>query len=363
MKRRVFLGVISGGLLAAPLVAGAQTAAKKVRVGMLGSNPMPSFLYEMFKQGLAQLGYIEGHQVQIVQLDGGGVPARLPARAAELVRAKADVIFARGPFAVAAAVEASKTIPIVAIDLESDPIALGYAKTLARPGGNVTGVFLDLPELSAKQLQLFWEIAPGLSRVALVGDSTGNAAQFRAAERAAQTLGIQVQMFENRTAAELDAALEAAPRSGVGAVLSSPVVLPERGCGQGLLPVQLLACGHAQSSTCDTASHARPSPEGDEPPSGGCPFGSYFLSEAGLRGHNRSRGPCFGMCHEPQPEPLASAKTLGGLPTKHQGQSWLAAVKAATSRAVPLHFNEVLSIVLHPEDTEVAKSLNTGRDM
>ena len=178
MNRRTFLGVIAGGLFAAPLVADAQTAAKKVRVGMLGSNPIAPFLYEMFKEGLAQLGYIEGHQVQIVQLDSGGVPARLPAGAAELVRARADVIFARGPFAVAAAVQASKTIPIVAMDLESDPIALGYAKTLARPGGNVTGVFLDLPELSAKQLQLLREIAPGLSRVALVGDSTGNAAQF-----------------------------------------------------------------------------------------------------------------------------------------------------------------------------------------
>jgi len=226
MDRRTFLGTLTGGLLAAPLVLDAQTAAKRVRVvGMLGSNPIAPFLYEMFKEGLAQLGYIEGHQVQIVQRDGGGVPARLPAGAAELVRAKADVIFARGPVAVAAAVEASKRIPIVAIDLESDPIALGYAKTLARPGGNVTGVFLDLPELSAKQLQLFREIAPGLSRVALVGDSTGNAAQFRATERAAQTLGIQVQMFEGRTATELDAALEAAPRSGVGAVLifSSPL--------------------------------------------------------------------------------------------------------------------------------------------
>jgi len=231
MERRAFvLATIAGGLLAAPLAAEAQTAAKRVRVGMLGSNPIPPFLYEMFKEGLAQLGYIEGHQVQIVQLDSGGVPARLPAGAAELVRARADVIFARGPVAVAAAVQASKTIPIVAIDLESDPIALGYAKTLARPGGNVTGVFLDLPELSAKQLQLFREIAPGLSRVALVGDSTGNAAQFRATERAAQTLGIQVQRFEGRTAAELDAALEAAPRSGVGAVLifSSPVVFDHR---------------------------------------------------------------------------------------------------------------------------------------
>jgi putative ABC transport system substrate-binding protein len=143
MDRRTFLGTLTGGLLAAPLVADAQTAAKRVRVvGMLGSNPIAPFLYEMFKEGLAQLGYIEGHQVQIVQLDGGGMSARRPAGAAELVRAKADVIFARGPVAVAAAVEASKTIPIVAIDLESDPIALGYAKTLARPGGNVKALKL-----------------------------------------------------------------------------------------------------------------------------------------------------------------------------------------------------------------------------
>ena len=230
MDRRRFLGTLAGGLLAAPLAAEAQTAAKKFRIGMLGGNPVAPFLFAKFKEGLAQLGYIEGHQVEIVQVDTGGVPARLPARAAELTRTKVDVITARGPVAVAAAVEASKTIAIVAIDLESDPIALGYAKTLARPGGNVTGVFLDLPELSAKQLQLCREIAPAQSRVALVGDLTGNAAQFRATERAAQTLGIQVQIFEGRTAAELDAALESAPLSGAGAVLifSSPAVFDHR---------------------------------------------------------------------------------------------------------------------------------------
>src|SRR5713226_2456753 len=229
ISRRAFLGIVTGGILAAPLAVEAQTAANKPRIGMLGGNPIAPALYETFKQGLGQVGFTE-RQVVIVQQDAGGVPSRIPARAADLFRDKVDVIFARGPVALAAAVEGSKTIPIVAIDLESDPIALGYAKTLARPGGNVTGVFLDLPELSAKQLQLFREIAPGLSRVALVGDSTGNAAQFRATERAAQTLGIQVQMFEGRTATELDAALEAAPRSGVGAVLifSSPVVFDHR---------------------------------------------------------------------------------------------------------------------------------------
>jgi ABC-type uncharacterized transport system substrate-binding protein len=174
VDRRRFLLTSLAGALAAPLAAGAQTAAKKARVGMLGSNPVDPALYEMFKQGLGELGYTEDHLVLIVREDAD-TPTRLPALAADLVRARPDVIFVRGPVAVAAAVKASKTIPIVAIDLESDPIALGYARTLAQPGGNVTGVFLDLPELSAKQLQLFREIVPRLSRVALVGDSTGNA--------------------------------------------------------------------------------------------------------------------------------------------------------------------------------------------
>ena len=229
MDRRAFISGATLALLTAPLAAEAQTAANKPRIGMLGGNPIAPALYETFKQGLGQVGFTE-RQVVIVQQDAAGVPSRIPARAADLIRDKVDVIFATGPVALAAAVEASKTIPIVAIDLESDPIALGYAKTLARPGGNVTGVFLDLPELSAKQLQVFREIVPGLSRVALVGDSIGNAAQFLVTERAAETLGVKVQAFEGRTAAELDAAMEAARRNGAGAVIvfSSPIVFDQR---------------------------------------------------------------------------------------------------------------------------------------
>jgi putative ABC transport system substrate-binding protein len=216
---------LATSLFAAPLTD-AQTTAKKAQVGVLGITPSVPANHEMFKQGLAQLGYTDGQQVTFVQKDTGGEPARLAAVAAELARIKPDVIFARGPAAVAAAVRATAAIPIVAIDLESDPLALGYAKTLARPGGQVTGVFLDLPEMSAKQLQLFREIVPNLSRVALVGDSVGNAAQYRATERAAQTFKVNVQTFEGRTTAELDAALEAARRNGVGAVVvfSSPTV-------------------------------------------------------------------------------------------------------------------------------------------
>ena len=203
--------------------ADAQTTARKAQVGVLGVTPGIPANQEMFKQGLAQLGYTE---VTFMQRDASGEPTRLAAVTAELIQSKPQVILARGPSAVAAAAQATATIPIVAVDLESDPVALGYAKTLARPGGHVTGVFLDLPELSAKHLQLFREIVPSLSRVALVGDSVGNAAQYRATERAAKTFKLQVQTFEGRTPTELDAALEAARRNGVGGVVifSSPTV-------------------------------------------------------------------------------------------------------------------------------------------
>jgi len=190
---------------------------------MLGNTPINPVLHEMFKEGL---GYAEGQQVVFIERHADSKPSQLPSASAALIQARPDVILARGPAAVAAARRSTTTIPIVAIDLESDPLALGYAKTLARPGGNVTGVFLDMPDLSAKQLQLFREIVPSLSRVALIGDSTGNAAQLRATVRAAQSFGVQIQAFEGRTSAELDAALEAARSNETGGVIifSSPAV-------------------------------------------------------------------------------------------------------------------------------------------
>lgn len=222
----VFPVVVAVGLLTTALIGNAQTAAKKPRIGVLGTTPNLAVNTEMFRQGLAQVGYPHEHEFLFVDRHTSGDPAGLPGSAADLVRDGPDVILARGPAAVAAAARATTTIPIVAVDLESDPVALKYAKTLARPGGNVTGVFLDLPELSAKQLQLFREIVPTLARVALVGDPEVNGAQFRATERAAQTLGTRVQRFGVRTAADLDAAFEGAHRTGAGAVLvfSSPII-------------------------------------------------------------------------------------------------------------------------------------------
>src|ERR1051325_7093155 len=125
MNRRIFLTGLTTAL-AAVRIGNAQTAMKKAVVGVLGSTPVAPQLYEMFKRGVRELGYTEDHDVTFVQRDAADTPERLPALAAEFVRSRADVIFARGPVAVAASAKASKTIPIVAIDLESDPIALGY---------------------------------------------------------------------------------------------------------------------------------------------------------------------------------------------------------------------------------------------
>ena len=121
--------------------AHAQTAAKRAQVGVLGVTPSIPATTDMFKQGLAQLGFTEGQQVDLVLKDADSDPARLPSVAADLVRTKPDVIFARGPTAVATAVRATRTIPIVAVDLESDPLALGYAKTLAGQAARSPGSF------------------------------------------------------------------------------------------------------------------------------------------------------------------------------------------------------------------------------
>jgi len=226
--RRAFLTMI-GGLLATPGVAGAQPASS-ARVGILGVTPSNLATREAFVRGLAQGGYTEGRNVSFEHRHAGGDVERLAELAAELVRLDVNVIFARGPAAVGTAHKATSSIPIVAVDLESDPVALGFAKSLSRPGGNVTGVFLDLPELSGKQIELLKQVIARLSRVAVLGDPEANAAQFRATEAAARTLGVQLQMLEARTSKGLQDALESARRGRAEAVivLSSPIVFADR---------------------------------------------------------------------------------------------------------------------------------------
>ena len=230
MDRREFISAVTVSFLAAPGAAEAQPAARTPRVTVLGLTPINPSLAEAFKQGLGEVGYTDGQNVVIEYRDADGRPERLSQLAADLVRLNVDIIFARGAGALSAAKQATSRIPTVAVDLESDPVARGFVRNLAQPGGNITGVFLDLPELSGKQLQLLKEVIRPISRVAILGDPVLNAPQFQATEVAARALAIQPQRLEVRASKDLDRALGAASRGRASAVLllSSPLVFAHR---------------------------------------------------------------------------------------------------------------------------------------
>ena len=146
-----------------------------------GENPTQA----AFRRGLAEEGYVEGKNLAIEKRFTNFRPELMKEAAGDLVRLEVNVIFASHPEAVAAARNATSSIPTVAVDMESDPVAMRYIKSLAHPGGNLTGVFLDLPELSGKQVGLLKEIVPRLSRIAIFGIHGLNAAQFAATETGA----------------------------------------------------------------------------------------------------------------------------------------------------------------------------------
>ncbi len=228
MDRRAFLFGLTFGTLTRPRAGEAQQTARTVRVGVLGPTPMNPAFFATFKQELSQFGYAEGRNLVIEYRYGEG--ALLAEFAADLVRLNVDVIFARGPAALTAVKDATRTLAVVAIDLESDPVAEGFVRSLAQPGGNITGVFLDLPELSGKQLQLLKEVVPQLSRVAVIGDPVLNGPQFRATELAAKALAMHLQSLAVRETRDFNTALEDARRGRARAVLflSSPLVFAYR---------------------------------------------------------------------------------------------------------------------------------------
>jgi putative tryptophan/tyrosine transport system substrate-binding protein len=172
---------------------------------------------------LAELGYVEGKNFAA---DLRLHPESLTEFASDLVRLNVNVIFAAGPAALAAASKATTSIPVVGIDLESDPVAKGYVKSLGRPGGNITGMFLDIPELSGKQVQLLKQIVPQLSRMAIFGVPGLNALQFKASETAARAFNIEAEIVEIQVRDDFAGAMDAARTRQVeaGILLSSPLV-------------------------------------------------------------------------------------------------------------------------------------------
>jgi putative ABC transport system substrate-binding protein len=206
MPRRTFMAMIAGGLLAAPLAAGAQPAGKVYRIGLLGglspTSPEAAPVWEGFFQGLRELGYVEGQNILVEGRWYGERTDRLPALAAELVRLKVDVIVAGAAPAPEAAQRATSTIPIVMAN-HADPVGSGLVASLARPGRNVTGLSLLTPELVGKQLQLLKEAIPRISRVAVPTNPTisTNSLVLREAEVAARSLKVQLQVLQVRAPA------------------------------------------------------------------------------------------------------------------------------------------------------------------
>src|SRR5258705_9236137 len=148
MDRRTFLGTLTGGLVVAPLAA-AQQRTKMPVVGVLNIAVGPrSTTVDTARQGLRDLGYVEGQSIAFEVRFAGGKPEAYPAFAADLVQRKVDVLLVSGPAAVRAATDATSSIPIVALDYESDPVQAGFARSFAQPGGNMTGLFLDQPGLT-----------------------------------------------------------------------------------------------------------------------------------------------------------------------------------------------------------------------
>ena len=226
--RRAFLAALSAGLVGAPLVARAQAPGPPARVGWLGrSGGRQTVAYKAFEIGLREQGYVVGENLLVdVRTPDHDKVEQYPQLAARLAAAGVDVILASNPYAVEAATGATSTVPIVAVDFESDPVARGWVTSLGRPGKNVTGFFLDIPEISAKQLQMLREVKPNLARVAVLGDARVNEPQFRATELGAQGARLALQRLAVSSLDEVAKALDEAVRQRAGAllILSSPMI-------------------------------------------------------------------------------------------------------------------------------------------
>ena len=226
MERRAFLALLGLGTIASPPAARAQQPGKVPVVGVLNLSLGPrSLMVDTIRKGMRELGYVEGQTITFDVRLAGGKSEAFPSLAADLVRQKVDVLVAIGPAALKAARDATDMTPIVVVDLETDPVASGYARSVSRPGGNVTGLFLDQPGLTGKWLELIGEAAPRTRRVAVLVDRTTGPWQLVAIKAAAEKLKIDLQVLEVGSSGELDDALGAGVKGGSRALvqLSSPL--------------------------------------------------------------------------------------------------------------------------------------------
>jgi len=220
-------------LLAVAVIAEAQQPKKVPRIGFLGgtSASIEKSRIEAFRQGLRELGYVEGKNIIIEWRWAEGKFDRLPEFAAELVRLNVEVIVTGGSTSSGAAKKVTTTVPIVMAQV-NDPVGSGFVASLARPGGNMTGLSTLVPELSGKRLELLKEVVPKLSRVAVFGDSTtpGNAQSLKETELAAKAFKVQLQYLDILGPKDIEIAFREATkgRADAALVLGAPVLISQR---------------------------------------------------------------------------------------------------------------------------------------
>ena len=220
MKRRTFLALLPGSLRAAPLAAEAQQAPKVYRIGFLsGGTATASPFVEQFRQGLRDLGYVEGQNIIIEYRWAEGQLNRLPQLATDLVRIAPNLIVATASQAALAARDATTSIPIVMVNV-GDPVYLGLTTSLGRPSKNLTGLTSFGPELAAKQLSLLKEAVPEVKRIAILGNPGNplNPPWLKGVEAAARTLAIQVQLFSITGPDDVATAFRDALKGRAGAI-------------------------------------------------------------------------------------------------------------------------------------------------
>jgi putative ABC transport system substrate-binding protein len=233
VSKSVFCFALCAVLFALCVSAEAQQPSKMPRIGYLTASSLSAVAdrAEAFRQGLRELGYIDGKNIIIEWKSADGKVDRLPVFAAELVHLKVDVILAAGPTVTGAAKHATSTIPIVMAQ-DIDPVGSGFIASLARPGGNITGLSTHYPEISGKQLELLKEIVPKLSRVAVFGTSTtpGTAQALREAELASGAFEVKLQYLDIVGSMDIETAFQAASKGRADAVLAlgSPVLNSHR---------------------------------------------------------------------------------------------------------------------------------------
>jgi putative ABC transport system substrate-binding protein len=254
--RAVAVTALLVGLLATPRAAGSQSAGKTWRVGFLGDGPRAeraAINLEPFREGLRGLGYVEGRNLVIEERWSDGQAERLPVLAAELARANVDVIVTHGVRGIRAAQDASRTIPIV-MAVSPDPVATGLVASLARPGGNTTGLSDQVADLGEKEVQILQEVVPATRRVAILWHegNPGALVTFEQTRTAATKAGLAVATVGVRSPAELDAAVAQAAggRPDALIVIHDVLTVSQR------VRIAQLALKHKLPSICGSTPYA-----------------------------------------------------------------------------------------------------------